>query len=63
MRRFFAWLRLKLAAHQFAPHRDDWYDYLADIMADSAGQQTLLRIFVKREVNLSHLAPFYALEF
>ncbi|MBJ7265008.1 MAG: general secretion pathway protein [Burkholderiaceae bacterium] len=45
MRPSFAQLRLKLAANQFAKQRDDWYEYLADMIADSAGQRTMLRIF------------------
>lgn len=45
MRTLLGRLRLTLAAYQFANHRDDWYEYLADMMADGAGQQTLLRIF------------------
>lgn len=45
MRPLLAQLRLKLAAYQFARQRDDWYEYLADMMADSAGQRTMLRIF------------------
>ncbi|KOF55410.1 hypothetical protein AD428_00715 [Achromobacter sp. DMS1] len=45
MRSLLGRLRVKLAANQFAKHRADWYDYLADMIADSAGQRTLLRMF------------------
>ncbi|MCF7767253.1 general secretion pathway protein [Achromobacter pulmonis] len=45
MRALITRLRIKLAADRFAKHRDDWYEYLADMISDSAGQRTLLRIF------------------
>lgn len=45
MRAVLTRLRLKLAANRFAAHRDDWYEYLADMISDSSGQRTLLRIF------------------
>lgn len=45
MRSTLARLRLKWAANHFNKQRGDWYEYLADMMADSAGKRTILRIF------------------
>ena len=37
--------RVKLAANQFKAHRADYYDYLAEIIALTAGAKTLLNVF------------------
>ena len=37
--------RVKLAANQFKAHRSDYYDYLAEIIALTAGAKTLLNVF------------------
>ena len=45
MKPFFASWRVKWAANQFAKKRDDWYEYLADMIADSAGHRSIRDIF------------------
>lgn len=41
----FAQWRVMWAASQFAKRRDDWYEYLADMIADSAGHRSIRDIF------------------
>ncbi|MDQ2148119.1 hypothetical protein RBI22_05325 [Alcaligenaceae bacterium C4P045] len=57
MRAVLTRLRLKLAANRFATHRDDWYEYLADMISDSSGQRTLLRIFQSDAVRYGPRTP------
>lgn len=37
--------RVSWAAFQFGRRRDDWYEYLADMISDSAGQRSLRDLF------------------